>query len=38
MTLLTLFACLGLLVSAGIFVVLWMVVSVHRINRREDWE
>ena len=38
MSWLTLFAVLGMVVSAGIFAVLWMVVSVHRINHREPWE
>jgi hypothetical protein len=38
MTLLTLFSVLGMVVSAGIFAALWMVVAVHRINHREPWE
>ena len=38
MTLLTLFAFLGMVVSAGIFAALWLVVDIHRINHREPWE
>jgi hypothetical protein len=38
MTLLTFFALLGIVVTAGIAAALWMVVSVHRINHREDYE
>lgn len=38
MTLLTFFALLGVVVAAGISAALWMVVSVHRINHRGDYE
>ena len=38
MTILTFLAVIGMVVGAGIFAALWMVVSVHRINHREDWE
>lgn len=36
MTLLTIFALAGLFVSAGLFACVWCLLSINRINGRDD--